>query len=128
MAHPHETLRRLDALGIGFGWTCLLVGDGTDTLIEPVRSRIGPKSRLVAVGRVDDAPTDVQFDFVLARGHDIDLPPLVGRLWFGGVLLLEADRSEGASLAGRLRSVGLEPLGDELGAAHARRPQFITSY
>jgi hypothetical protein len=125
MADHDDTLRRLDAIGVGRGWTCLLAGPGTEDLLDPLRDRIGPKARLVVAG--EDLP-DAQFDFVLARGESVDLGVLAGRLWFGGLLLLEIPGADGPALTDRLVAVGLGPVGHEPGAAHARRPQFITSY
>lgn len=119
-----ETLRRLDRLGVRLGWTCLLVGPGVEDLVPAVRQRTGEQARLVVAG---GGPADGQFDFVLARGP-ADPAPLVERLWFGGILLLEAEGEDGPALQRRLAAAGLEPVGEEPGAASGRRPQFITSY
>jgi len=72
-----DTIRHLEALGVGMGWRCLEVGAGGGSIVKWLCGRVGPNGYVLA--------TDVDTSFiegltmpnVSVRRHDIvsdDLP------------------------------------------------------
>ena len=115
----HMTLT-LETLGVGTGWSCLLVGEDVEEASVRLQERVGPGARVLVAGTVlPDGP----FDFIWARGPSDDLARLVERLWFGGLILVEDTDADGDTLAARLAAAGLAGAQAGAGMAHGRRPQ-----
>lgn len=58
------TIRHLEALGVGLGWSCLEVGAGGGSIVRWLATRVGPGGRVLA--------TDIDTRFLNAR----DQPPV----------------------------------------------------
>ncbi len=111
-----DTIRRLEALGVGDGWRCLEIGAGAGSIARWLCQRVGDSGRVVAtdldtrfldaldavnleVRRHDIATDDLEegrFDLVHARfvlehlpGREAALRRMVAALRPGGWLLLE---------------------------------------
>jgi hypothetical protein len=93
------SIRRLEALGVGAGWHCLEVGAGGGSTTEWLCQRVGPTGRVMtadfdagALARIPEGP----FDVIHARsllgpfpGQGEVVAALAGRLWPGGLMLVE---------------------------------------
>jgi hypothetical protein len=93
------TIRRLESLGVRVDWRCLAVGAGGVAVTRWLRQRVGSTGRVMtadldpfAIERLPEGP----FDVIHARALLTHIPDrarvlsaLIGRLWPGGILLVE---------------------------------------
>src|SRR5687767_11306018 len=72
------TIRHLETIGVGAGWTCLEIGGGGGSIARWLARRVGPSGRVVATDldpRFLEALGEPNLE---ARRHDVatdDLPP-----------------------------------------------------
>lgn len=66
-----QTIRRLEALGVGEGWNCLEVGAGTGSIAKWLANRVGPTGKVVATDTDLRFLQDLAIKNLEVRKHDI---------------------------------------------------------
>lgn len=71
-----DTIRRLEALGVAEGWSCLDVGAGSGSIAHWLCNRVGPEGRVVAVDLETDALERAAAPNLEVLRHDILAGPV----------------------------------------------------
>lgn len=70
------TIRHLEALGVGPGWSCLEVGAGGGTIARWLADRVGPEGRVLATDIDPRFLTGLDEPPIEVLRHDITVDPL----------------------------------------------------